>query len=61
MEAKFTILPLTIAHTIAFQTVPLLHGDPFDRMLVAQSLAESLRLVTHDGRLAAYGPTILTW
>ena len=39
--------------------LPLLHKDPFDRMLVAQALAEPLKLVTHDARLADYGDAIL--
>lgn len=41
--------------------LPLLHGDPFDRLIVAQALAEPLRLVTHDRRLGAYSDTIISW
>lgn len=37
-----------------FENLPVLHGDPFDRMLVAQAFAEPMRLLTHDGRLSAY-------
>lgn len=35
------------------------HEDPFDRMLVAQAMAESLTVVTHDRRFAAYGVPVL--
>ncbi|APD47558.1 type II toxin-antitoxin system VapC family toxin [Synechococcus sp. CS-602] len=34
------------------------HRDPFDRLLVAQSRSEPLRLLTADRQLAAYGPTV---
>jgi PIN domain nuclease of toxin-antitoxin system len=35
------------------------HADPFDRILVAQSLSEPLRLVTHDPQVAAYSDAII--
>jgi PIN domain nuclease of toxin-antitoxin system len=37
----------------------LLHGDPFDRIIVAQARVEGLRLITNDADVAAYDPTIL--
>jgi PIN domain nuclease of toxin-antitoxin system len=40
-------------------SLPRHHGDPFDRMLVAQALAEPLRLVTADQALAAYGEIVI--
>ena len=36
-------LPINTLHALAIQTLPLLHGDPFDRMLVAQAQHEGLR------------------
>ena len=47
-------LPITLEHAIAVRTLPGLHGDPFDRMLVAQARCEELTLVTADPRIAAY-------
>ena len=47
-------LPITLDHALAVRTLPRLHGDPFDRMLVAQALCEDLTLVTADQRIAAY-------
>ncbi len=47
-------LPIKIDHAMAVRTLPRLHGDPFDRMLVAQALCEDLTLVTADRRIAAY-------
>ena len=39
--------------------LPALHNDPFDRLLVAQALAEPLRLITHDAQVARYSDTIV--
>ena len=41
-------------HIAALRPLPLLHNDPFDRMLVAQAMAEKMTLITSDRRLAAY-------
>ena len=56
--AGFTILPVTAAHAAAVDDLPPLHGDPFDRMLVAQALTQPLRLLTRDVRLAGYGALV---
>ena len=37
----------------------MLHGDPFDRMLIAQAVTEPLRLLTHDHVLGAWSDTIV--
>jgi PIN domain nuclease of toxin-antitoxin system len=51
----FVPLSVTVSHAVAAGKLPLHHRDPFDRMLVAQAIAESLTLVTHDARLSQYG------
>lgn len=43
------------AHVLAYRQLPLHHRDPFDRMLVAQALSESLTIVGNDEALDAYG------
>jgi len=48
-----------MAHGDRAATLPMIHGDPFDRMLVAQALEEHLILVTADTRLADYGVPVL--
>ena len=48
-----------IRHAIAAGRLPLIHRDPFDRMLVAQARSEGLALVTHDRILAPYDIEIL--
>ncbi|MEM7528739.1 MAG: type II toxin-antitoxin system VapC family toxin [Pseudomonadota bacterium] len=47
-------------HCLAVSTLPRHHGDPFDRMLLAQAAVDGLMLVTSDRRLGAYdGPVRL--
>lgn len=54
-EAGYIELPVTAAHAAATERLPILHADPFDRILVAQSISEPLRLLTHDRIVAQYG------
>ena len=54
-EQGFTPLSLTFFHAEQAGALPPHHGDPFDRMLVAQAQAEGLILVTRDARLPLYG------
>jgi PIN domain nuclease of toxin-antitoxin system len=56
---NFRPLPITLAHAVASGKLPRRHGDPFDRMLIAQAQVESLTLVTHDALLSEYGGRIL--
>ena len=53
--AGYAILPVTAAHAAAIDGLPPLHGDPFDRMLVAQARVEGMTLLTRDDRLQGYG------
>jgi len=48
-------LQITLAHIARVATLPLHHRDPFDRMLVAQSLTGNIPLVSADAALDAYG------
>jgi len=56
---RFHPLPITVAHALAAGALPRHHGDPFDRMLVAQAVIESLTLVTADKRQAAYDVPVI--
>jgi PIN domain nuclease of toxin-antitoxin system len=51
-------LPVTGAHAERLLELPPVHKDPFDRLLVAQSLAEPLILLTNDRVLAGYGGVV---
>ena len=50
-----TELPVTAAHAVGVTRLPRIHRDPFDRLLVAQSIAEPMTLLTNDGGLRRYG------
>ncbi|HET8656197.1 MAG TPA: type II toxin-antitoxin system VapC family toxin [Longimicrobiaceae bacterium] len=50
----FESLDVTAAHVLALRTLPLHHRDPFDRLLIAQAVAEDLHVVTVDSAFAAY-------
>jgi len=56
---NFQPLPVTVHHALAAGALPRHHNDPFDRMLVAQAIAESLTLLTHDLRLKAYDAHVI--
>jgi len=51
-------LPVNLAHTIQLSQLPDHHRDPFDRMLVAQAMAEPMFLLTSDRALADYGDLV---
>jgi len=53
------VLPVRVAHVDRLDALPEFHKDPFDRMLVAQALAEDCALISRDGALARYGAPVL--
>ncbi len=46
-------------HVLALGRLPEIHKDPFDRILIAQSMVEKAPLVSKDGHLAEYGVTLI--
>ena len=54
-RAGLPLLPITAEHAAMLDQLPPVHSDPFDRLLVAQALAEPMRLLTVDSALAGYG------
>lgn len=56
----FRELPFANRHALVLADLPLHHRDPFDRMLVAQCIADDLVLLTADRRLTAYSITTIT-
>jgi len=52
---NFQVLPILPAHTARLIGLPFHHKDPFDRLLVAQSLAEAISIVSSDIVIDAYG------
>ena len=58
-DSGFEKMQISFSHAEAAAALSPHHGDPFDRMLVAQAIFEGLTLVTHDRRLEAYEAPIL--
>jgi PIN domain nuclease of toxin-antitoxin system len=50
----FEIVPVRVDHTFPLASLPDRHGDPFDRLLIAQAIAENRRLITVDEAILAY-------
>jgi PIN domain nuclease of toxin-antitoxin system len=53
------LLPPSIEHYKALISMPRLHGDPFDRLLIAQAFVEDLTVLTNDGAFPQYGVRVL--
>jgi PIN domain nuclease of toxin-antitoxin system len=58
-DSGFAKLPIELRHAEAVAKLPLLHHDPFDRMLIAQAQLERLTLVSHDQAFAGYDVAVL--
>ena len=56
---NLTVLPVTLTHVLAVGDLPFHHKDPFDRLLIAQSIQEDLTLVTADSQFSAYSVKLL--
>lgn len=52
-------LSMTSEHALTLATLPGIHKDPFDRMLVAQTMTESMRLITADAVLGQYSDWVM--
>ena len=58
-DGGFQELAVSSRHATQVGLLPMHHRDPFDRLLVSQSLCESMSLLTDDRVLAVYGPTVV--
>jgi len=59
-ENGFELLDINYKHIAKLDELPLIHRDPFDRMLVAQTIHENLSLVTNDLEIMKYNVKIIT-
>lgn len=57
--SEFSPLNVTVRHAERVGLLPPHHGDPFDRMLIAQALVEGLTIVSHDEQFEPYGVAII--
>jgi len=58
-ENDLKILPVELKHTYELNTLPSIHKDPFDRLLIAQSNLEDLTLVSKDSKFSGYSVNVL--
>ena len=56
---EITISPITLDHVLALDALPFYHKDPFDRLLIAQSIEEEITIVTADSQFSAYPVKII--
>jgi PIN domain nuclease of toxin-antitoxin system len=54
LDNGYSELPIGSEHVVAIDTLPPLHTDPFDRVLIAQALVEGITLLTRDPVVARY-------
>lgn len=60
LNGTLSMLPIALAHIHALGGLPRLHGDPFDRMLVAQARHEGMTIVSADTIIREY-PVEVLW
>jgi PIN domain nuclease of toxin-antitoxin system len=58
-RSGFIELPIESRHAVEVESLPLHHADPFDRLLIAQAMAEPLRLLSADPALPRYTDLVI--
>ncbi len=53
-QYNIIILPIKIRYLERIQQLPMIHGDPFDRLIMATAMEENLLLITHDSNIRKY-------
>jgi PIN domain nuclease of toxin-antitoxin system len=59
-QNTISVMPITVQHLTRIIDLPFYHRDPFDRLIIAQSIAEDLPVITKDGAFGSY-PIQLIW
>ena len=54
LRSGYDLLSITLEHLREYRSLPLLHRDPFDRIVISQARCEDLTVVTHDSAFEAY-------
>ena len=57
--ADLEVIPIELNHAFTVEELPPIHGDPFDRLIVAQALSGPYRLLTTDRLLGRYSDTVI--
>ncbi len=58
-DADITILPIKVNYLDRLETLPGIHGDPFDRLIISTALEEEISIVTHDAKIARYDVSVI--
>lgn len=53
-QTKIAILPIKLSHTLRLSKLEFVHRDPFDRLIIAQSIEENMEVLTQDTKFPAY-------
>jgi PIN domain nuclease of toxin-antitoxin system len=59
LAAGFKELKIDSESAVAVGTLPLIHGDPFDRLLIAQSRVNGMKFLSHDHLIAPYDENVV--
>jgi len=59
LRVGYEELPVTSHHSLMVGSLPMIHKDPFDRILLAQAYSESIQFLTADKELAKYSGSII--
>lgn len=60
-EKQIFILPIKTAYLERIQNLPMIHADPFDRLIMATAIEENLTLFTDDGKIKLYECVMQEW
>src|SRR5215213_3474781 len=58
---ELIVSPIKLTYVLALEALPFHHKDPFDRLLIAQSIEEELTVVTIDSQFSGYSVKLLQW
>ena len=58
-ENDLNVLNIVLTHIYQLQALPFHHNDPFDRLIIAQSVLEDMTLISFDEKFKAYGISVL--
>lgn len=58
-DSGFELLPIDLTHILTNAKLPFHHYDPFDRVIIAQAVAEDLKIVTKDEKFQLYSPALI--
>ena len=60
-EKQILILPIKTDYLERIQNLPMIHADPFDRLIMATAIEENLTLLTDDGKIRLYESVMQEW